>query len=40
MYIYFTKAKFASFTKTRPSQKNGKNVHGNIVHTTGLLTLI
>ena len=31
MYIYFIKAKFASFKKKRPSEKNGKNVHGNVI---------
>ena len=30
----------ASFTKIRQSQKNGKNVHGNVIHIANLLTSI
>ena len=26
------KQKFTSFKKIRPSQKNGKNVRGNVIH--------
>ena len=38
MYIYYKKAKFTSFTKKRSSQKNGKHVHGNVIHIANLLT--
>ena len=34
------KTKFASFTKIRPSQINGKTVHGNVIHIANLLTSI
>ena len=34
------KAKFATFTKIHPSQKNGKNIHGNVIHIANLLTSI
>ena len=38
---YITKkAKFASFTKIRPSQKTRLNVHGNVIHIANLLTSI
>ena len=40
MYIYNKKAKFASFTKIRPSQKKWLNVHGNVIHIAYLLTSI
>ena len=40
MYIYYKKAKFATFTKIHPSQKNGKNIHSNVIHIANLLTSI
>ena len=40
MYIYYKKAKFATSTKIIPSQKNGKNILGNVIHIANLLTLI
>ena len=40
MYINYKKAKFASFTKIRPSQKKWLNVHGNVIHIAYLLTSI
>ena len=38
MYINYKKAKLASFTKIRPSQKKWQNFHGNVIHIAILLT--
>ena len=40
MYIYYKTAKFASFTKIRPSQKKWLNFHDNVIHIANLLTSI